>query len=89
MGGEHHGVDIAAGVAIHLELHPDALGSLRQIIEIAIGHFLMGATEARVVEADRFGFGDGALAVKASLRQRVGEIRSNGQTKKSSDSSVL
>ena len=42
MGDPHHGMDIAAGVEVGLQLHPERIGGGNQIIKDAVGHLLMG-----------------------------------------------
>jgi len=52
----HHGVHIAAGIEIRLQLHPDRIGSRHQVIEDAVGDLLMGdrlVAEAVHIQLDR------------------------------------
>ncbi len=41
MADPHHSVDVAAGVEIRLQLHPNRVGSSHQVIKDPIGHLLM------------------------------------------------
>ena len=42
MAHPHHGVDIAAGVEIGFQLHPDRIRCHHQVIQDAVGHLFMG-----------------------------------------------
>ena len=56
MADPHHGVDIATGIEISFQLHPDRIRGGDQIIEDAIRHLFMGdgaVAETVHVELDR------------------------------------
>ena len=56
MAHPHHGVNVAAGIEIGFQLHPDRFGGRHQIIEDAVGHLLMGDRLVAVavhIELDR------------------------------------
>ena len=42
MTDPHHGVDIAAGVEIGFQLHPDGIRCRDEVIQDAVGHLFMG-----------------------------------------------
>ena len=59
MAGPNHGVDIATGVEIGLQLHPDRVRCLDEVVQNSVGHLLMGNGAIAVavdVELDRLEF---------------------------------
>tara|TARA_Y100000746_G_scaffold101654_1_gene86759 strand:- start:94 stop:267 length:174 start_codon:yes stop_codon:yes gene_type:complete len=42
MADAHHGVHISAGIEISLQLHPNRIASLNQVVEDAIGDLFVG-----------------------------------------------
>ena len=57
MTDPYHGMDIATGIEISFQLHPDRICCGNKIIEDAIGHLFMGnrtVTETVHIELDRF-----------------------------------
>jgi len=57
MAHPHHGVDVAAGVEIGLQLHPNRIRCRDQVVKDAIGDLLMGNRTIAIavyVELDRF-----------------------------------
>ena len=57
MADAHNGVHISSGVEISLELHPDRITGLDQIVKNAVGDFLMGDRAISIavhVELDGF-----------------------------------
>ena len=79
MADAHHGVHIAAGVEVGLELHPHRIAGRNEVVQDAIGHLLMGDGAVAIavdVELDRLEFHHpGARLVGEAQHRKVGIAR--------------
>ena len=77
MADAHNGVHISSGVEISLELHPDRITGLDQIVKNAVGDFLMGDRAISIavhVELDGFQLNNPrSRLIKKSQHSEIGK----------------